>query len=167
MAKKRWTWKRIKRRAGVRYRWTKRKTKKYARFGWRLGKRYGRRARKKAARRLRRLPGLLLRLARHGPRRLTRRWVKKKARRAFGKRTTRIMVKGQLKKSIGQNYGARRGSARHDIVPGRTVVEWRPRPETGRGLVLAWLPGGRLDVQFELGGRPPSGIPVEEIRVLA
>lgn len=56
---------------------------------------------------------------------------------------------------------------RHDIVPGRTIVEWLSRPELGRGRVLQILPGEMLDVLFELGGRPAAGVPVEEVRVLA
>lgn len=53
------------------------------------------------------------------------------------------------------------------IRPGRTIVEWLPHPELGRGRVLAFLPGRRLDVEFEAGGRPPYGIEIEDIRVLA
>jgi hypothetical protein len=85
-----------------------------------------------------------------------RRVLKRKARRAFGKRSHRPI-----------NIKTIPRGGRHDIVVGRTIVEWLPHPELGRGRVLAFLPGRHLDVEFEAGGRPPSGVPMEDIRVLS
>lgn len=94
------------------------------------------------------------------PKRTARRAIKRKTKKLSGRRTSR-----PLRKELGQR--PRAGLARHDIVPGRTLVEWLTSPELGRGTVLAILPGQRVDVQFAAGGRPPSGVPIEEIRVLA
>lgn len=88
------------------------------------------------------------------PKRTLRRWGKRKARKLSGRRTYRPAPL------------PRRGG-RHDIVPGRTIIEWHDHPELGRGRVLAFLPGSMLDVEFEAGARPPSGVPVEDVRVLA
>lgn len=56
---------------------------------------------------------------------------------------------------------------KHDITPGRTLVEWLQAPELGRGRVCEVWPGDMLDVMFETGARPPRGVPVREVRVLA
>lgn len=126
----------------------------------RLGKRVGKRAVRKTKRRGKKALGFLGRLAKAGPRKLTRRWFRRKTRRV--KTTTRRPINI---KTIG---APRHGSGgRHDIVPGRTIVEWRTAPELGRGRVLAFLPGRQLDVLFDMGGRPPAGVPIEEVRVLA
>jgi hypothetical protein len=76
------------------------------------------------------------------------------------KRTRRPNVQ----RIVGGPVQRKGGSA--GIVPGRTIVEWFSHPELGRGRVLAFLPGSALDVEFEAGGRPPCGVPIEDVRVL-
>lgn len=151
-------------------RWIKRWVRRMPKVAMRLGKRAAKRSVRKTKRRLKKTGRFTRRLFRSGPKKLTKRWVKRKTRPTSTKRTT-LIRNGQLMKSQAKKLGyaappVRRGW-RHDIVPGRTVVEWRTAPHMGRGRVLAYLPAERLDVEFESGGRPPSGVPLEEIRVLA
>ena len=73
------------------------------------------------------------------------------------------------RKRIERHFGTpvtRRGGW-DSIKPGRTIVEWIPHPELGRGRVLGFMPGKMLDVEFEQGGRPPSGVEIEDVRILA
>lgn len=126
-------------------------------------KRLARKAKRKAKRRARKTVGFLGRLARSGPKKLARRWFRRKTRRTRTRttRSTREFRRGDGPPPV------RRGSGgRHDIVPRRSVVEWLVHPELGRGRVLAFMPGETLDVEFEQGGRPPSGVPIREVRVL-
>jgi hypothetical protein len=62
------------------------------------------------------------------------------------------------------------GLARRDgwdsIRPGKTIIEWFPAPELGRGLVTAFLPGRYLLVDFECGVTR-GDIGIEDIRVIA
>jgi hypothetical protein len=98
-----------------------------------------------------------------------KRWAKRKARKLSGRKTVGIIRGGELTKKGMAAYSTpmQRREGRHDIVPGRSIIEWLLRPELGRGRVLALLPGRLLDVEFEQGGRPPSGVAIEEIRVLS
>lgn len=95
--------------------------------------------------------------------RITKRKIKAKTKR-FRPKTTRVKMRGGPSATPRARVGS---GGRHDIVPGRTIVEWLVHPELGRGRVLAFLPGRALDVVFEAGGRAPSGVPIEEVRVLA
>lgn len=140
----------------------KRKIRRMPKRLARLGKRVAKRAGKKAVRRTRKTAGFLGRLFKAGPRKLTRRWFRRKTRRT----RTRTVASTRKFRPTGSDPRTRRGG-RHDIVPGRTVIEWRTHPELGRGRVLAFLPGRNLDVLFDAGGRPPNGVPIEEVRVLA
>ena len=135
----------------------KRKVKKYVRASGRVARRTARRGLKKSVRRTKKLVKFSRRLSRSGPKRMMKRWVKRKVR---GKRTVRLASREF------RDTHVRRGG-RHDIVPGRTIVEWLPNPYMGRGRVLAYLPGNMLDVEFDQGGRPVNGIRIEEVRVLA
>ena len=83
-----------------------------------------------------------------------RRKARRKAKKLFGTRTHRP------RKPI-QNRQRPNG-----ITPGRTFIEWLTHPELGRGRVIQQLPGNYLDVEFETGGRPPSGVPLEEVAIL-
>jgi len=160
-------------------RWIKRKARKIKRKARRMpkvfariGKRVARRQAKKAARRLRKTAGFTRRLVRSGPKRLVKRWIKRKVRKASGRKTVGIIRGGQLTKAgkvaFGTSTPIRKGTGgRHDIVPGRSIIEWLRHPELGRGRVLAFLPERCLDVLFEQGGRPLNGVPLEEIRLLA
>ncbi len=98
------------------------------------------------------------------PGRTFKRWARRKVKRLAGRKTVRH-TKRQREKHFGGPV--QRKGGRHDIVPGRTIIEWLTHPEMGRGRVLAHLPGRSLDVEFESGGRPPSGVPIEDVRVLA
>lgn len=97
-----------------------------------------------------------LRKIRH-PMRSLRRFGKRQAKRKFGKRTRRPMK---------VPTGLARRDGWDSIRPGRTIIEWLPAPEVGRGLVLAFEPGRTLLVDFE-GSNFRSGIRIEDIRVLA
>jgi hypothetical protein len=151
----------VRKRAAVNGRKLRRKVKRKSKVALRIGKRIGRRQAKKAVRRLRKTGGFARRLARSGPKKLIKRWAKRKIR---GAKRGRVMA--STKRASFKATHVRR-DGRHDIVPGRTIVEWRTRPEAGRGRVLAYLSARDLDVEFEQGGRPPSGVPIEEVRVLA
>lgn len=155
--------KRIKRRVGVHFRKLRRKAKTRIRRAPKVFARIGRRG----IRRLRRTIGFAGRLLRSGPKRLTRRWLKRKVRKLSGKKTVTLIRGGKLTKAFPTPMVQRGTGGRHDIVTGRSIIEWRTHPELGRGRVLSWMPGRILDVEFEQGGRPPSGVPVEEIRLLA
>lgn len=149
----------------------KRRLRRLPKVAWRIGKRIARKQARKTKRRIKKSAGFARRLARSGPKRLMRRWIKRKARKVSGRKTVGVVRGGRLTKTAAKKIGyatppARRGW-RHDIVPGRTMIEWLPVPQLGRGRVLAYIPGNRLDVEFEQGGRPPNGVPLEEIRVLA
>lgn len=142
----------------------KRKARRLPKVAWRIGKRVGRKAKRKTKRRARKTFGFLRRLARSGPRRLTRRWFRRKTRRS---RTRTMQSTKRFRNTSHGPPRARVGTGgRHDIVPMRTIVEWLTNPQLGRGRVLAFLPGETLDVEFEQGGRPPSGVPIREVRVL-
>lgn len=147
--------------------WLKRAKRRWRRVKrsrvYRAVRRVSRRTVRKTRTRLK--PRRVLKFAKRWSR--PRRAVKRKVRRAFGTRTTRVMTRGRVTARFAFDDHVRRGHSRHDIVPGRTVIEWRSHPELGRGHVLAYLTSQDLDVRFEAGGRPPSGVPVHDVRVLA
>jgi hypothetical protein len=149
----------------------KRKLRRMPKVFARITKRVAKRQAKKAVRRSKKIARFSGRLFRTGPAKLTKRWFRRKKRKLSGRKTVGIIRGGQLTKAGSKAFSTppvRKGSGgRHDIVPGRSIVEWRTHPELGRGRVLAFLPERCLDVEFEAGGRPLNGVPIEEIRLLA
>lgn len=97
-----------------------------------------------------------LRKLRH-PRRTLKRWVKRRAKRIGGKRTRR---------PVKLPTGLSRKDGWDSVRPGRTIIEWIPAPELGRGLVVAFMPGRTLLVDFD-GGVRRDDIMIEDIRILA
>ena len=90
--------------------------------------------------------------------------IRRRAKKITGRKTVRMSPK-RLERHFGSPV-VRRGGW-DSIRPGRTIIEWLPHPELGRGRVMAFLPGRCLDVEFETGGRPPNGVEIEDIRILA
>jgi hypothetical protein len=91
------------------------------------------------------------------PKRTIKRWAKRKTKKITKRKVVRMK----------RPAGTVRRDGWDSIRPGRSIVEWIPHPECGRGRVLAFLPGRTLEVEFEDGTRPPYGIEIEDVRLLA
>jgi hypothetical protein len=76
------------------------------------------------------------------------------------------MVGKRTRRPVKLPTGLARKDGWDSIKLGRTIIEWMPAPELGRGRVLAFEPGRTLLVEFECGVMR-GDIPIEDIRILA